>query len=398
MTRVRVSLGDALEELIDHRGKTPKKLGGNWTPGGHRVVSALNIKGSRVDENDHHYISEAMYEKWMKVPLKAGDVLLTSEAPTGEVAYLADRHDWALGQRLFGLRGKTGLLDGRYLFYALRGGDARHQLMSRATGTTVPGIRQSELVKVEIDLPAIEEQRAIAATLGALDDKVESNRRTSELERELAIALLTTGTETIRVGDLAEVSKGLSYKGSGLDDGSSAVALPMLNLATFTTSGALKTDGIKHYTGEFKAKHRLGAWDLVTANTDLTQQREILGRGVLVPPSLNGALHTHHTSKITFSRRPELVPVLWAQLQTPRFRERAKGFATGTTVTALPAEAILDFELTVPNDLGDTLTRARALIEHTWQMDAESSQLERLRGALLPELLAGRVRVRESAP
>lgn len=126
MSRVRISLGDALDVLIDHRGKTPKKLGGDWADDGHRVVSALNVKDGRVDANDHHYISSEMYARWMKVPLEAGDVLLTSEAPTGEVAYISEEVEWAVGQRLFALRGKPGVLDGRYLSYLLRGGDARH--------------------------------------------------------------------------------------------------------------------------------------------------------------------------------------------------------------------------------------------------------------------------------
>lgn len=396
MTRTRVALGDALDVLIDHRGKTPKKLGGDWTSSGHRVVSALNVKGSRIDDNHHHYISPAMYASWMKVALKKGDVLLTSEAPTGEVAYVDRDRDWALGQRVFGLRAKAGLLDGRYLFYVLRAGDARHQLMSRATGTTVSGIRQSELVKVELDLPPIGEQRAIAATLGALDDKIESNRRAGALETELAIALLTEGTKRVRVGDVAEVNKGLSYKGSGLNDGSSAHALPLLNLGNFTTTGALRREGLKYYTGDFKSRHRLRGWDLVVANTDLTQSREILGRGFLLADSLNGSLHTHHTSHVRFHSRPDLVLVLWAQLQTPEFRDRAKGYATGTTVTALPAEAILDYEISVPEELEASVTKARALIEYSWHLEAEASQLARLRDALLPELLSGRIRVPEA--
>ena len=68
---------------------------------GHRVLSALNIKRNRIDDNDHHYVDSVLYKKWMKVPLRKGDVLLTSEAPLGEVAYLDSDVDWALGQRLF---------------------------------------------------------------------------------------------------------------------------------------------------------------------------------------------------------------------------------------------------------------------------------------------------------
>jgi type I restriction enzyme S subunit len=169
----------------------------------------------------------------------------------------------------------------------------------------------------------------------------------------------------------------------------------MVNLANFSTSGALKTDGLKYYTGEHKPKHRLSEWDLVLANTDLTQSREILGRAILVPSALDGSLHTHHTSAVRFHTRPELALVLWAQLQTPAFRDRAKGFATGTTVTALPAEAILDFEFSVPREPTVPLSAAQQLLEHAWQFDTVSASLEALRDRLLPELLAGRVRVPE---
>jgi type I restriction enzyme S subunit len=204
VSRTRIVLGDALAALIDHRGKTPKKLGGDWAPAGHRVISAINVKDGRVDNNDHHYVSDALYERWMKEPLKAGDVLLTSEAPTGEVAFLDTDEDWCLGQRLFGLRGKPGVLDGRYLFYLLRGGEVRHQLLARSTGTTVSGIRQSELVKVELELPPMDEQREVAATLGALDDKIASNRRAQALGQRLLRSLVDSALDE-STGDLGRL-------------------------------------------------------------------------------------------------------------------------------------------------------------------------------------------------
>jgi len=207
MSRVHLRLADALDALIDHRGKTPKKLGGDWSLTGHRVVSAINIKDNRIDENDHHYVSDELYRKWMKEPLRSGDVLLTSEAPTGEVAYVDHDQAWCLGQRLFGLRGKRCLLDGRYLFYMLRGGEVRHQLMSRATGTTVSGIRQSELLKIEVALPPIEKQRGIAATLGALDDKIESNRSAIEIAGDLLDALGVALADTLASVPLAGLIK-----------------------------------------------------------------------------------------------------------------------------------------------------------------------------------------------
>lgn len=286
-------------------------------------------------------------------------------------------------------------LDARYLKYVLQAD--REALLRFANGSTHQTIYFPEVKAFHALLPSIDKQRSIAATLGALDEKIESNRRSAEIELELAAALLVGGTETIRVGDVADVDKGLSYKGAGLDDGSATNAIPMVNLGSFSTSGAHKPDGLKYYTGDFKQKHRLAAWDLVVANTDLTQSREILGRGFLVPSTLQGALHTHHTSVVRFRERSELAPFLWARLQSPEFRDRAKGFATGTTVTALPREALLDYEFSAPANPESSLAAARGLIEHSWQLAAESAAVTRTRDALLPELLTGRIRVPEAA-
>ncbi|MBS0198782.1 MAG: restriction endonuclease subunit S [Planctomycetes bacterium] len=66
------------------------------------------------------------------------------------------------------------------------------QLHARASGTTVLGIRQSELRKVELALPPLPEQRAIAAVLGALDDKIEVNRKTARVLEGIARAVFTS--------------------------------------------------------------------------------------------------------------------------------------------------------------------------------------------------------------
>jgi type I restriction enzyme S subunit len=114
---------------------------------------------------------------------------MTSEAPLGEIAYLRSDVDWCLGQRLFGLRSEKDLLYGRYLFYALQSDVVRRELEARATGTTVVGIRQSELLKVQIPLPPLPEQRRIAKILGDLDDKIELNRKMNETLEQMARAL-----------------------------------------------------------------------------------------------------------------------------------------------------------------------------------------------------------------
>jgi type I restriction enzyme S subunit len=184
-------LDNLVEDILDRRGLTPTKLGSQFRSTGHRVISAKLIKNGQVDlsADEPRYVDEATYHKWMHTPLLPDDVILTSEAPLGETAYVKTQLEWCLGQRLFAIRTKKDRLHGRFLYYALRSNGVRHDLHSRATGTTAQGIRQSELRKVPIPTPPLSEQRAIAGILGALDDKIKLNRQMNETLEAMARAI-----------------------------------------------------------------------------------------------------------------------------------------------------------------------------------------------------------------
>jgi type I restriction enzyme S subunit len=180
---VEFRLEECLSAFIDYRGKTPNK-----TSSGIPLITAKVVKNGRIEKPDE-FVSPADYEEWMRrgTP-QTGDVLITTEAPLGEVAQLGpDRV--ALAQRLIALRGKVGVLDNTFLKFVLQSAAVQEQLRARASGTTVLGIRQSELRRVVLNLPPIMEQRAIAHILGTLDDKIELNRRISETLERMARAL-----------------------------------------------------------------------------------------------------------------------------------------------------------------------------------------------------------------
>ncbi len=95
----------------------------------------------------------------------------------------------ALAQRVVTLRGKKGLLDSTYLLYLLQSEELQDQLRSRATGTTVLGIKQSELRKVPIKLPPVDVQQEAAGALKALDDRITLLRETNATLEAIAQAL-----------------------------------------------------------------------------------------------------------------------------------------------------------------------------------------------------------------
>ena len=182
---------DVVDDIIDRRGVTPLKLGGDFTSYGHRVISAKLVKDGqiRLDADEPRFVDEVIYRKWMRTPLRSGDVILTSEAPLGEVAYLAEDVDWALGQRLFCIRPLADRLDGRFLYYVLQTDKVRADLHGRASGTTVQGIRQTELRRVQVPVPELSTQRAVAEILGALDDRITLLRETNATLEAIAQAL-----------------------------------------------------------------------------------------------------------------------------------------------------------------------------------------------------------------
>lgn len=168
-------LEDVVDEILDRRGVTPLKLGGEFTSQGHRVISAKLIKGGRIQLNadEARYVNDEVYKKWMRTPLQPGDVIMTSEAPLGELAFIDRPVDWALGQRLFAIRPKIGQLDGQFLYYALSTQGVQSELLSRASGTTVQGIRQSELRRVRVPIPPMAVQRRVANLLGEIDEQID---------------------------------------------------------------------------------------------------------------------------------------------------------------------------------------------------------------------------------
>lgn len=176
-------LEDCMAAIIDYRGKTPTK-----TTYGIPLVTAKVIKGGRIETPDE-FIAESDYEDWMRRGMpKRGDIVMTTEAPLGEIAQL-DGSKIALAQRVITLRGKPNLLDNTFLKFLMQSSAVQEELRARATGSTVLGIRQSELRKVELTLPPLAEQKRIAHILGTLDDKIEVNRRMNATLEAMARAL-----------------------------------------------------------------------------------------------------------------------------------------------------------------------------------------------------------------
>lgn len=160
-------------DYVDYRGKTPTK-----TDSGVFLVTAKNVKDGYIDYGvSQEYISEDDYEEVMhRGKPEIGDVLITTEAPCGNVAQV-NRADIALAQRIIKYRGQSNIVDNTYLKYYLLSPEFQNILNAKSSGGTVKGIKGSILHQQEIKYPKYEEQFKIGSYFNNLDHLITLHQR-----------------------------------------------------------------------------------------------------------------------------------------------------------------------------------------------------------------------------
>jgi type I restriction enzyme S subunit len=396
-------LGDVLEVLIDHRGKTPRKLGGDFVSTGIQVASAINVKSGRlVFEGAPRCVTPEMFARWMPVRLRAGDVLLTSEAPLGEVARVPSNEPLVLGQRLFGLRGRAGVLDNGYLYYALRWKPIQGRLHARATGTTVHGIRQAELVRVALPVPSLAKQRAIVEVLGALDDKIDVAEKIARTAQALAAVVWSSMSHRGSVGGVTKTTlgrladEGALYFTDGYRTKQSELGepgVPVLRVAD-VVDGRLVPSRKDRVREELRVKfaHKVSQPGDVALTT-----KGSIGRIAMIPSSMPEFVYS---PQLCFFRvRPGSSldrHWLYGWFRGPEFRERAAAVQNQTDMAPYINLADLrETRITLPPpDVQRRTGELIAPLEETAQAGLyEMKVLASLRDTLLPGLLSGQLPV-----
>ncbi len=253
-------------------------------------------------------------------------------------------------------------------------------------GTSNPSLTREAFGAQYFPVPPLQEQRAIAATLGALDDKIQSNRRIEAL----GLALLDAMSE--QVGEaLPEVPLG-------------EVAAMTRETVKPRVFGA---QVVEHFSlPAFDAGARAEA---VAATSIMSSKIQIPGNCVLVSrlnPRTNRtwwvttkpgtpALSSTEWACLTAHDRPALAG-LWLAVRNPFFRQELTKRVTGTSGSHQRVRPDDLFSIPVPDVRGlppATTSQALSLLDEIEHKRSESAVLANLRDALLPELLSGRTRV-----
>ena len=215
-------------DYADYRGKTPPK-----TQSGTFLVTARNVRKGFIDYMDsQEFVPSALYDVIMRRGKPCiGDVLITTEAPLGNVAQI-DREDVALAQRIIKYRPKLDELSSTYLKHYFLSDRFQQILDDHSSGSTAKGIKGRVLHQLPVVIPPLPEQRAIATALSDVDALLAGLDRLLAKKRDLkqaAMQQLLTGQTRMpgfkgkwdvkRLGEVLKVRHGKSQHGITAPDG-----------------------------------------------------------------------------------------------------------------------------------------------------------------------------------
>lgn len=171
-------LSKVIEVFFDYRGRTPLKLNMEWGGGDIPALSANNVEMGRINfDKETYYGSEKLYKKWMaNGDTNEGDILITMEAPLGNIAQIPDEKKYILSQRVVLLRPEPEFLEKDFFALQLMAYRFQKELVRNSSGSTAVGIQRSKLEKIHVFVPRNhDEQKLITDTIHALGKDISVN-------------------------------------------------------------------------------------------------------------------------------------------------------------------------------------------------------------------------------
>lgn len=162
---------------------------GDFVPGGVPVIRGGDIRESRIVCDDSKRVTESVSNQFQRTILKGGEIVLNLIADPGHSAIVPTElagHNVSRDVAVIPLREST---DVRFVDFFLKSKIAVDWLTARLQGSVTAKINLGTLRELPVPLPPLAEQKAIAAVLGALDDKIELNRRMNATLEAMARAL-----------------------------------------------------------------------------------------------------------------------------------------------------------------------------------------------------------------
>ena len=368
--------------VVDCPHSTPK-----WTANGKIVIRNKNIKHGKIDFSSPSYTDDEHFAQRIKrAKPQPGDIIITREAPIGDVGMIPENTECCLGQRMVLLRANQSVCDNFYLLYSLQSLYVQHQISwSEGTGTTVSNLRIPHLEQIQIPYLPLEQQAKISSVLRALEEKIENNRRLNDNLQQQAAALFSSlydrSNTEVRFTDLIQILGGGTPK-TGENtywNGNIAFFTPkdVGTPYTLITEKTISKEGLSHCNSR-----------LYPVNTVFVTARGTVGKVGMsgVPMAMNQSCYA-----LVGKETHQLLVYFYTLKAVDRLKHKASG-AVFDAITTRDFESEQIMKLS-DDDAKAFLCIAEPMFQKVLNNCIENLRLSTLRDSLLPKLMSGEVDV-----
>jgi type I restriction enzyme, S subunit len=394
--------------VVDCKNRTPPVV----EAGEYAVVRTPNVRAGQFVREDLVFTDEASFREWTRraVP-RHGDVLITREAPLGEVCLAPRDLQICLGQRMMLYRPAEAKLDARFLVYACLSAGVHELLMSKVGGSTVGHARVDDIRALTLPVPPLNEQQAIAEALGDADALIATLEALVAKKRDLkqgAMQELLTGQRRLAgfqgewvskpIGSIFDFGRTIPLSRAQLSDDGSVKYVHYgdihTSLHTHLDFETTTTPGVGKALCGAATPLRVGDWVFADASEDydgVAKAVEITN--LLADKDAVAGLHT----MLLRERAPTFAPGFKGYLSyAPSFRAQVVRVATGMKVFGISKTQMKEVELYFP----PIRDEQRAIAAVLSDMDAEIAALEEklakaraVKQGMMQVLLTGEVRL-----
>ena len=377
--------------VVDCPHSTPK-----WTANGKIVIRNNNIKHGRIDFSSPSYTDDEHFAQRIKrAKPQPGDIIITREAPIGDVGMIPENTECCLGQRMVLLRANQSVCDNFYLLYSLQSLYVQHQISwSEGTGTTVSNLRIPHLEQIQIPYLPLEQQAKISSVLRALEEKIENNRRLNDNLEQQAMALYrqmfvennNDARRECRADECFDISIGKTPPRKEAQWFSmNPTDCIWVSISDMGRCGMYIADSSEYLTHESVDKFNI---KVVPDNTVLLSFKLTVGRVAIT----DGAMVTNEAIAHFKTDKPEINEYLYCYLKD--FNYQTMG-STSSIATAVNSKIIKAMPFVVPTDaeLVSFHSATAPMFEMIKTRQRENTRLAELRDSLLPKLMSGEIDV-----
>tara|TARA_R110002033_G_scaffold42885_3_gene84128 strand:+ start:940 stop:2190 length:1251 start_codon:yes stop_codon:yes gene_type:complete len=402
---VETILGEVVERIT--KGTTPKNFSDDKDDINYIKSDALQY-GGFLDSSRFVKITGEVNDKLKRSKLKKDDILLSMAGEKlGKTGLVTKEHLPAnTNQAVAIITVNKEIVNYKFIWYKLRNKNTVKYFKSIPSQSAQPNINFQEIRSLPINLPPLQEQKAIANILSAFDDKIENLQAQNETLEQTAQTIfkewfgkhqigdeLPDGWRVGKMGEIARLKSGYAFKSKDFIETSNFKALKIKDLKG---NGNVSVSDVSSIDENCTKIERVQYFRLKEGDIVLAMSGNTTGKIGVIPPHSNEIYLNQRVGKF-FLKDENQKSFLYNFLMSGNFEEKILSMGYGSAQPNISPSQIENIDIFFPDDdkQKEYLKISNPIYDKVLMNNSQIQSLKKTRDTLLPKLMSGQLRIND---